>query len=90
MQALDGGEMMSAPFSVQHMANQRGLPFFLIGAGLPNLATVLSSARSYAERLFTYATIGPLSPTTPPTPWPSRRNGSAPTTAPRGPLARLV
>lgn len=56
-------ELLSALVSVQHMANQRELPFFLIGAGLPNLPAVLSSARSYAERLFTYATIGPLSPT---------------------------
>lgn len=55
-------ELMTALVSVQHMANQRELPFFLIGARLPNLPAVLSSARSYAERLFTYTTIGPLSP----------------------------
>ncbi len=61
MQDLDS-ELLSALVSVQHMANQRELPFFLIGAGLPNLPAVLASARSYAERLFTYATIGPLSP----------------------------
>ncbi len=55
-------KLLAALLSVQHMANQRELPFFLIGAGLPNLPAVLSSARSYAERLFTYTTIGPLSP----------------------------
>ena len=51
---------MTALLTVQHMANQRELPFFLIGAGLPNLPGALSGARSYAERLFTYTTIGPL------------------------------
>lgn len=30
-------ELLSALVWVQHMANQRELPFFLIGAGLPNL-----------------------------------------------------
>lgn len=58
-QDLDN-ELMSALITVQHMANQRELPFFLIGAGLPNLPAVLSTARSYAERLFDYTTIGPL------------------------------
>lgn len=53
-------ELMTALLTVQHMANQRELPFFLIGAGLPNLPGALSGARSYAERLFTYTTIGPL------------------------------
>lgn len=53
-------ELMTALLTVQHMANQRELPFFLIGAGLPNLPSALSSARSYAERLFTYTTVGPL------------------------------
>ena len=59
LQDLDP-DLMSALITVQHMANQRELPFFLIGAGLPNLPAILSTARSYAERLFDYTTIGPL------------------------------
>lgn len=55
-------ELLSTLLTVQHMTNQRQLPFFLVGAGLPNLPGVLSSARSYAERLFTYTTVGPLLP----------------------------
>lgn len=54
-------ELLTALLTVQHMAQQRELPFYLLGAGLPNLPATLTSARSYAERLFTYTTIGPLS-----------------------------
>ena len=43
-----------------HEAGQHNKPFFVIGAGLPNLPGVLAEARSYAERLFLYTTIGPL------------------------------
>jgi len=46
--------------SAQHAANQRDRPFYVIGAGLPNLPAVLTEARSYAERLFDYRRIGPL------------------------------
>lgn len=45
-----------------HRAGQEGWPFFLIGAGLPNLPVTLAQARSYAERLFEYREIGALSP----------------------------
>lgn len=46
--------------AAQHLAGQQGWPFFIIGAGLPNLPRVLSDERSYAERLFTYRSIGQL------------------------------
>ena len=49
-------------FAAQHEAGQRGWPFFLDGAGLPNLPRVLSDARSYAENLFCYRTNGRLQP----------------------------
>lgn len=52
--------MLTALITVQHATGQRGWPFYLIGAGLPNLPTTLSEARTYAERPFTYRTIGPL------------------------------
>ncbi|MDR2973703.1 MAG: ATP-binding protein [Propionibacteriaceae bacterium] len=53
-------ELLSAFIVAQHRAQQKELPFYVIGTGLPNLPTKLSSARSYAERLFSYSVIGPL------------------------------
>ncbi|WP_411720441.1 AAA family ATPase [Mycetocola sp.] len=53
-------ELLTALLSAQHRAGQRGWPFFVIGAGLPNLPSTLSAARSYAERLFSYREIGAL------------------------------
>lgn len=60
MQDLDA-ETMGALIAAQHAAGQRELPFYVIGAGLPNLPRVLTEARSYAERLFTYRPLGQLS-----------------------------
>lgn len=59
MQDIDD-ELLAALIAVQHQAGQREWPFYIIGAGLPNLPAVLSEARSYAERLFDYRRIGPL------------------------------
>lgn len=53
-------ELLTALLSAQHRAGQRGWPFFVVGAGLPNLPSTLSAARSYAERLFNYREIGAL------------------------------
>lgn len=55
-------ELLEALLSVQHIAGQREWPFYLVGAGLPNVPARLSEARSYAERLFEYRTVGPLEP----------------------------
>ena len=41
--------------------NQRNLPLILIGAGLPQLVGLAGKAKSYAERLFDFPRIGPLS-----------------------------
>jgi hypothetical protein len=43
-----------------HETVQRNLPFFVIGAGLPNLPGVLAEAKSYSERLFNYVPIDRL------------------------------
>ena len=59
MQDLDP-DLLKALIAVQHIAGQRNWPFYIIGAGLPNLPTTLSEARSYAERLFDYRVIGAL------------------------------
>ncbi len=61
MQDLDP-DLLGALLAVQHRASQREWPFFVIGAGLPSLPAVLADSRSYAERQFSYRTIGPLSP----------------------------
>ncbi|WP_251039535.1 hypothetical protein [Arthrobacter sp. ISL-72] len=59
MQDLDD-ELLGALISVQHLAGQKAWPFFIIGAGLPNLPGKLSATRTYSERLFDYRTIGAL------------------------------
>jgi hypothetical protein len=43
-----------------HKIGQRGLPFVVFGAGLPQLAALAGEAKSYAERLFDYPDVGPL------------------------------
>lgn len=45
-----------------HHVTQEGLPVLLIGAGLPQVARLAGDAKSYAERLFLYPALGPLSP----------------------------
>lgn len=55
-------EVLASLLAAQHRAGQEGWPYAIIGAGLPSLPRALSEARSYAERLFEYRVIGPLSP----------------------------
>ena len=43
-----------------HRAAQHELPVTLLGAGLPQLIARTGAAKSYAERLFSFAEIGPL------------------------------
>jgi len=45
-----------------HRITQKGLPFVLFGAGLPQVAALAGEAKSYAERLFDYPDVGALSP----------------------------
>ena len=44
-----------------HRSAQRQLPVTLLGAGLPQLVARTATAKSYAERLFDFPEIGPLS-----------------------------
>ena len=44
-----------------HKASQKNLPILFFGAGLPHVAALSGEAKSYAERLFHYTRIGPLS-----------------------------
>src|SRR5436309_297231 len=43
-----------------HKIVQKGLPFILFGAGLPQLAALAGEAKSYSERLFDYPEVGAL------------------------------
>jgi hypothetical protein len=61
MQDVDP-DILTGILAAQHRAGQEEWPFYVVGAGLPSLQRVLSEARSYAERLFEYRTIGPLPP----------------------------
>jgi hypothetical protein len=60
MQYLQEKEF-AALITAIHMIAQRQLPLILIGAGLPQLVGLSGRAKSYAERLFDFPKIGPLS-----------------------------
>lgn len=51
---------LGALIAALHQAAQRELPVTLLGAGLPQLIARTGAAKSYAERLFSFADIGPL------------------------------
>lgn len=53
---------LAALVTALHRASQRQLPVMLVAAGLPQLRAQLGQAKSYAERMFDFATIGPLPP----------------------------
>jgi type II secretory pathway predicted ATPase ExeA len=59
VQYLDETEL-SALIVAIHRVNQKQLPIMFFGAGLPQLAALTGEAKSYAERLFNFPTIGPL------------------------------
>ncbi|MBA4398135.1 MAG: AAA family ATPase [Syntrophus sp. (in: bacteria)] len=52
---------LSALIMAMHKMQQRQLPLALIGAGLPILPGLAGESKSYAERLFSFPDIGPLS-----------------------------
>lgn len=54
-------EELAALITALHRAAQRRLPVSLVGAGLPQLRGKMGNAKSYAERLFDFPMIGPLS-----------------------------
>ncbi|MEX0784044.1 MAG: ATP-binding protein [Dehalococcoidia bacterium] len=53
---------LAALITALHRTSQQSLPVILVGAGLPQLRGRVGDAKSYAERLFDFPTIGPLSP----------------------------
>jgi len=54
-------EQLAALITALHRTAQRRLPVVLVGAGLPQLRGQMGRAKSYAERLFDFPEIGPLS-----------------------------
>ncbi|MEL6506683.1 MAG: AAA family ATPase [Pseudomonadota bacterium] len=52
---------LSAIIVALHRVNQKTLPVLFLGAGLPQIAGLTGNAKSYAERLFSFTQIGPLS-----------------------------
>lgn len=60
MQYVEEDEL-AALITALHRTAQRGLPAILVGAGLPQLRGRMGNAKSYAERLFDFPEIGPLS-----------------------------
>src|SRR6185312_15086605 len=59
MQDLEPDDV-SALCAACHQISQEGLPFVVVGGGLPHLPAVLSASKSYSERLFRYARIDRL------------------------------
>ncbi len=59
LQYLSSGDL-GALITAVHKLGQKGLPFLLFGAGLPQLAGLAGEAKSYAERLFNYPDVGQL------------------------------
>ncbi len=57
-----GEEELAALITALHRTAQRRLPVVLVGAGLPQLRGRTGRAKSYAERLFDFPEVGPLSP----------------------------
>ncbi len=53
---------LAALITALHRTAQQRLPVVLVGAGLPQLPGQMGNAKSYAERLFDFPTIGPLPP----------------------------
>ena len=54
-------EELAALIVALHRTAQRSLPVTLVGAGLPQLRGRMGRAKSYAERLFDFSEVGPLS-----------------------------
>jgi hypothetical protein len=55
-----GAEELSALIMAMHKMQQRQLPLVLVGAGLPILPGLAGESKSYAERLFSFPAVGPL------------------------------
>ncbi len=57
---LAGQEDLEALVAAIHRASQKGLPIAVVAAGLPTLPGAIAEAKTYAERLFSFAGLGAL------------------------------
>lgn len=55
-------EQLAALIVALHAASQNQIPVTMVGAGLPQLLGQMGRAKSYAERLFAFESIGALDP----------------------------
>lgn len=55
-------DQLAALITALHRIGQRRLPVILVGAGLPQLRGRMGRAKSYAERMFDFPEVGPLTP----------------------------
>lgn len=55
-------QQLEALIQALHKMVQRKLPITMVGAGLPQIAELAGDAKSYAERLFKFPSIGNLDP----------------------------
>lgn len=55
-------QQLAALITALHRCSQLQLPIVMVGAGLPQLVGQMGRAKSYAERLFEFTQVGPLSP----------------------------
>ena len=53
---------LAALITALHRTARNQLPVVMVGAGLPQLRGLMGNAKSYAERMFDFPEIGPLSP----------------------------
>jgi hypothetical protein len=59
LQYVNEGQL-GALISALHRCSQNKLPITVVGAGMPQLRGMAGNAKSYAERLFDFPTVGPL------------------------------
>jgi hypothetical protein len=59
VQYLDEKELGAIIVAV-HRISQKGLPVIVVAAGLPQIARLSGDAKSYAERLFNFPSVGAL------------------------------
>lgn len=59
LQYVDEADLASLIVAL-HRGAQLGLPILFFGAGLPQIAALSGNAKSYAERLFEFPPVGPL------------------------------
>lgn len=61
LQLRDQGRELGALIAAVHRCGQRNVPIILFAAALPQILGIAAKQRSYAERIFRFPRVGPLS-----------------------------